>query len=106
MFKTRFWFCYFFSGREISKLWAYDFIKSGAYVIDNSNAFRRDKDIPLVVPEINSYLINKESKLIANPNCSTIQLAIVIDQIKKIYKTLHLQRLFFVSCLLEIVRLN
>ena len=72
------------AGENISKLWAENFAKQGAFVIDNSNAFRREKNIPLVVPEINSHLINKNTKIIANPNCSTIQLAVVIAQILKV----------------------
>jgi len=74
----------FSSGDEVSKIWAKNLAEKGIYVIDNSNAFRRDKDIPLVVPEINSELINKNTKIISNPNCSTIQLAVVLHMLRKV----------------------
>lgn len=77
-------FVIFSAGDNISKLWAQNFAKKGAYVIDNSNAFRREKDIPLVVPEINVEKIDKNSKIIANPNCSTIQLALVLFKLRQI----------------------
>lgn len=76
----------FSAGDDISKLWAYHFIQRGAVVIDNSNAFRRDIHIPLVVPEINGEILNANSKLISNPNCSTIQLVLVLNELKKICK--------------------
>lgn len=74
----------FSAGDEISKHYAHSFAQKGTYVIDNSNAFRKEKDIPLIVPEINSKLLSKNSKIIANPNCSTIQLAVVIDKLKQL----------------------
>lgn len=76
----------FSAGEEVSKIWAPKFASLGAYVIDNSNAFRREKDIPLVVPEINAQEITKNSKIIANPNCSTIQLVLVLERLLKLAK--------------------
>lgn len=76
----------FSAGDDISKLWAYHFVQRGAVVIDNSNAFRRVSHIPLVVPEINGEMINENSRLISNPNCSTIQLVLVLNELKKICK--------------------
>lgn len=79
-------FVIFSAGDKISKLWASNFAQKGVYVIDNSNAFRREETVPLIVPEINIEKIDKNSKIIANPNCSTIQLAIVINMLKKLSK--------------------
>jgi len=59
-------------------------VQSGAIVIDNSSAFRMESDIPLVVPEINSHCLTSECKIIANPNCSTIQLVVVLNPLHKI----------------------
>lgn len=71
---------FFSSGDDISKEWAPQAVKAGAFAIDNSNAFRMDKNISLVVPEVNGHLLNKDSKpqIIANPNCSTIQLTVAL----------------------------
>ena len=74
----------FSAGEDVSLRWACHFADAGAYVIDNSNAFRRDPDIPLVVPEINISKVSKDTKIIANPNCSTIQLVMVLDKISKL----------------------
>lgn len=76
---------FFSAGDEISKTWAKKFLKNGAFVIDNTNAFRRDKNVPLIVPEINKNEI-KNARLIANPNCSTIQMVVVLDVLKKLSK--------------------
>ncbi len=56
-------------------------VKSGAVVIDNSNAFRMDPKVPLVVPEVNAHAIAKHAGIIANPNCSTIGLLLVLKPI-------------------------
>lgn len=71
---------FFSSGDDISREWAPQAVKAGAFAIDNSNAFRMDEDIKLVVPEVNGNLLNAESKpqVIANPNCSTIQLVVAL----------------------------
>lgn len=78
-------FALFSAGKNISKNWAHEFVKRGATVIDNSSAFRRDKKIPLVVPEINAEEI-KSNKIIANPNCSTIGISIPLYELSKMYK--------------------
>lgn len=71
---------FFSSGDDISKEWAPQAVQSGAFAIDNSNAFRMSADIKLVVPEVNGNLLNANSKpqIIANPNCSTIQLVVAL----------------------------
>lgn len=78
-------FALFSAGKEISLKWAKIFNNLGAIVIDNSSAFRRNKDIPLIVPEINAEKI-KNSKIIANPNCSTIGASLPIFAMSKLYK--------------------
>ncbi len=71
---------FFSSGDDISKEWAPKAVKSGAFAVDNSAAFRMDPNTVLIVPEVNGHLINKDSKpqVIANPNCSTIQLVVAL----------------------------
>ena len=72
---------FFSSGEEISQQWAPKAAQAGAMVIDNSSAFRMEKDIPLVVPEVNADQIKKSKQgggIIANPNCSTIQLVLAL----------------------------
>lgn len=71
---------FFSSGDDISKEWAPQAVQSGAYAIDNSNAFRMNPEILLVVPEVNGNLLNSKSKpqVISNPNCSTIQLVVAL----------------------------
>ena len=62
----------FSAGGSISKEYAATFVKAGAVVIDNSSAFRMDPKVPLVIPEVNPQALSKASRLVANPNCSTI----------------------------------
>ena len=76
----------FSAGGEISKKWAKQFAANGCRVIDNSSAFRMETDIPLIVPEINGHLLTNQHYLIANPNCSTTQLVMVLNPIHKKYK--------------------
>lgn len=76
----------FSSGDDISKQWVEKFAESGAVVIDNSNAFRREEDVPLIVPEINIEEVKENNKIISNPNCSTIQLVVVLDRLLKLSK--------------------
>lgn len=78
-------FVFFSAGSKISKMWACEFTRRGAIVIDNSSAFRRENSVPLVVPEINGCLALKNS-VIANPNCSTIGASLPIFVISKLYK--------------------
>lgn len=70
---------FFSAGEEISREWAPQAAQAGAVVIDNSAAFRMDKNTALVVPEVNSSLIKEYKQgIIANPNCSTIQLVLAL----------------------------
>jgi len=72
----------FSAGADSAEDFAPLFVEKGAFVIDNSSAFRRDKKIPLVVPEINADTIGN-AKLIANPNCTTIQLVLALAPLRK-----------------------
>lgn len=74
----------FSAGASVSKLFVPIFVKYGATVIDNSSAFRQDKIVPLIVPEVNYKKTN--SKIIANPNCSTIQCMPLLNALNKEYK--------------------
>ena len=77
---------FFSSGDEISKEWAPLAVASGAFAVDNSAAFRMDPEVPLVVPEVNGDLIPAKGQpaLIANPNCSTIQLVVLLRPLLKL----------------------
>lgn len=75
----------FSAGATISREWAKEFTSRGSYVIDNSSAWRNHANIPLIVPEVNQGRINKDDKLIANPNCSTIQLVHVLKPLHDKY---------------------
>lgn len=79
-------FAIFSAGAGTSLQWAPAFAANGTRVIDNSSAWRMDTNVPLVVPEINSHVIRKENKIIANPNCSTIQLVMALAPLHKAYK--------------------
>ena len=76
--KQKYDIVFFSAGDNVSKEWAERFSSTGAYVIDNTNAFRKEKNVPLVVPEININLVTEKTKIISNPNCSTIQLALAV----------------------------
>ncbi|WP_185859067.1 aspartate-semialdehyde dehydrogenase [Blattabacterium cuenoti] len=76
----------FSAGSSISKEWAPKFAKEGATVIDNSSAWRMDPGKKLIVPEINASFLEKKDNIIANPNCSTIQLAMVLFPLHIEYK--------------------
>lgn len=69
---------FFSAGSAVSKEFAPVATNAGAVVIDNSSAFRMDDSVPLVVPEVNSHDINNHKGIIANPNCSTIQMVTVL----------------------------
>lgn len=75
----------FSAGGETSKQWAPKFAEVGTTVIDNSSAWRMDPDRPLIVPEINADILTTNDKIIANPNCSTIQLVMVLNPLHKKY---------------------
>jgi aspartate-semialdehyde dehydrogenase len=66
------------AGAEISEEWSPIAVQQGAVVIDNSNAFRMDEGVPLVVPEVNGHALKSHAGIIANPNCSTSQLVPVL----------------------------
>jgi len=74
----------FSAGAETSRRLSPLAAKSGAVVIDNSSAFRMDPDVPLVVPEVNPEDIKRHKGIIANPNCSTIQLVVAIYPLHKV----------------------
>lgn len=74
----------FSAGKQLSLDHAKSFADKGAIVIDNSSAWRMDPAIKLVVPEINGHLLNSEDTIIANPNCSTIQLVMVLAPLHKV----------------------
>ena len=77
--------CFFSAGGDVSRQWAIQAEKEGAIVIDNSSAFRRDSDKLLVVPEVNGSLLNYKPQIIANPNCSTIQLVMGLYPLHKAF---------------------
>lgn len=79
-------FAIFSAGASTSREWAPVFAKNGTVVIDNSSFWRMDKTIPLIVPEINSHVIKKGDRIIANPNCSTIQLVMAMAPLHRKYK--------------------
>jgi aspartate-semialdehyde dehydrogenase len=76
----------FSAGGSTSLEWAPVFAAAGITVIDNSSAWRMDLTKKLVVPEINADLLSKEDKIIANPNCSTIQMVLPLAPLHKAYK--------------------
>ena len=76
----------FSAGGDVSLSWAPKFEKIGCTVIDNSSAWRMDPKKKLVVPEINANILSKDDKIIANPNCSTIQLVLALFPLHKAYK--------------------
>lgn len=76
----------FSAGGSTSLEWAPKFAAAGITVVDNSSAWRMDPTKKLVVPEINADALTKEDKIIANPNCSTIQMVVVLNPLHKKYK--------------------
>ncbi|OFY56822.1 MAG: aspartate-semialdehyde dehydrogenase [Bacteroidetes bacterium RBG_13_46_8] len=79
-------FAIFSAGASTSKEWAPVFAKNGTVVIDNSSAWRMYKEVPLIVPEINSHVLKKGDRIIANPNCSTIQMVMALAPLHRKYK--------------------
>jgi len=75
----------FSAGASTSKQYAPRFAENGTFIIDNSSAWRMEKNVPLVVPEINADTITKNTHIIANPNCSTIQMVMALAPIHKAY---------------------
>ncbi|MBR9921841.1 MAG: aspartate-semialdehyde dehydrogenase [Bacteroidetes bacterium] len=75
----------FSAGGDVSKEWAPKFAAAGTTVVDNSSAWRMDPDKKLIVPEVNGHLLEKEDKIIANPNCSTIQMVVALAPLHHTY---------------------
>jgi aspartate-semialdehyde dehydrogenase len=76
----------FSAGGSVSKDWAPRFAEVGTVVIDNSSAWRMDPTKKLVVPEVNAEVLTKKDKIIANPNCSTIQMVVALKPLHDAYK--------------------
>lgn len=85
-FNEEFDFAIFSAGGETSKKFAPIAASKGCIVVDNSSAFRMEKDVPLVVPEVNSEDIKLNKGIIANPNCSTIQAVVALKPLDEKYK--------------------
>lgn len=79
-------FAFFSAGGQTSKEWAPKFAEAGTTVIDNSSAWRMDPTIKLIVPEVNGKTLTAHDRIIANPNCSTIQLVMALQPLHKKYK--------------------
>ena len=79
-------FAIFSAGANISLEWAPKFADAGSIVIDNSSAWRMHDDVPLIVPEINGNSLQPGNRIIANPNCSTIQMVLVLSPLHNRYK--------------------
>ena len=83
------------AGAGTSKEYAADITKYGAVMIDNSSAFRMDDDVPLVVPECNAEdALNRPRGIIANPNCTTIMMVVVLQPLEKLS---HIRRIHIAS---------
>ncbi|MFC5588376.1 aspartate-semialdehyde dehydrogenase [Sporosarcina soli] len=76
---------FFSAGGSISEKFAHEAVKRGATVIDNTSAFRMQENIPLVVPEVNASALSGHTGIIANPNCSTIQMVAALQPIREKY---------------------
>ncbi|MBB6282214.1 aspartate-semialdehyde dehydrogenase [Geobacillus subterraneus] len=75
----------FSAGGAVSKALAPEAVRRGAIVIDNTSAFRMDENVPLVVPEVNESDLTWHNGIIANPNCSTIQMVVALEPIRKAF---------------------
>ncbi len=75
----------FSAGGSISQEFAPEAVKRGCVVIDNTSAFRMDEEVPLVVPEVNPHHLNEHKGIIANPNCSTIQMMVALEPLRQAY---------------------
>ncbi len=76
----------FSAGGSTSLEWAPKYVAAGATVIDNSSAWRMNEEVPLVVPEINGYVLTNQDKIIANPNCSTIGIVAALAPLHRKFK--------------------
>lgn len=79
----------FFAGGKASELFAREAVKRGSVVIDNGSAFRMDPDVPLVIPEVNPEDLKNHKGIIANPNCSTIQMVVGLKPLHDISPIKH-----------------
>ena len=75
----------FSAGGSVSREWAPRFAEAGSVVVDNSSAFRMDADKRLVVPEVNGEVLTADDRIIANPNCSTIQMVLALSPLHRAY---------------------
>ncbi|MBS2771062.1 aspartate-semialdehyde dehydrogenase [Anoxybacillus rupiensis] len=75
----------FSAGGAVSKALAPEAVKRGAIVVDNTSAFRMDENVPLVVPEVNEEDLKWHNGIIANPNCSTIQMVVALEPIRQAF---------------------
>jgi aspartate-semialdehyde dehydrogenase len=75
----------FSAGGNVSKQLAPEAVKRGAIVVDNTSAYRMDENVPLVVPEVNEEALKTHNGIIANPNCSTIQMVVALEPVRQTY---------------------
>ncbi|WP_018922500.1 aspartate-semialdehyde dehydrogenase [Salsuginibacillus kocurii] len=75
----------FSAGGSVSKKLAPEAVKRGALVVDNTSAFRMDEEVPLIVPEVNEEALHEHKGIIANPNCSTIQMVVALQPLRERY---------------------
>ena len=80
----------FSAGANVSKEYAPKAVKAGAVVVDNTSHFRRDPEIPLIVPEVNLHALERHRGIVANPNCSTMQMVVAL---KPIYDAVGIKRI-------------
>ncbi len=74
------------AGAQLSRTYAMEFVRGGCVVIDNSSCWRMEAEVPLVVPEVNADALHASAKLIANPNCSTIQMVVALYPLHQAYR--------------------
>ena len=84
----------FSAGASVSKILVPEAAKRGCIAIDNSSAFRMDPEVPLIVPEVNPHALAGHKNIIANPNCSTIQAAVVLAPLHKLF---GIERIIFTT---------
>ena len=75
----------FSAGASVAREWAPRFVAAGSAVVDNSSAFRKDPNVPLVVPELNGQTLEAGVRLVANPNCSTIQMVMALAPLHRVW---------------------
>ena len=85
-FDSKFDYAIFCAGSAVAEKFAPIAVKNGCIVIDNSSFYRMNKNVPLVIPEVNSEMIFKNNGIIANPNCSTIQAVVALKPLDNKYK--------------------